>query len=74
MTGRKYTYSEARDASNYVARSLKNMGLKKGDIVALIAPNYPETIISALGVFEADMVISMVNPSYTPGKSTDESN
>ncbi|XP_017766805.1 PREDICTED: 4-coumarate--CoA ligase 1 isoform X1 [Eufriesea mexicana] len=66
VTGRKYTYSEARDASNYVARSLRNMGFTKGDIIALISPNYPETIIGAIGSLEADLTVTTVNPTYTP--------
>ena len=65
MTGRKYTYSEARDATNYVARSLINMGLRKGDVVALVTPNYPEAILSAIGILEADLIATTVNPTYT---------
>lgn len=70
VTGRTYTFSEARDAANYVARSLLNKGLRKGDVVALIAPNYPETILSFLGILEADLVVTTVNPYYTPGELT----
>lgn len=65
ITGTKYTYAKARDASNYVARSLRNMGLKKGDLVALVAPNYPETILAAVGVLEADLILTTMNPTYT---------
>ncbi|KOC66391.1 putative 4-coumarate--CoA ligase 3 [Habropoda laboriosa] len=65
VTGRKYTYSETRDASNYIARSLINMGLRKGDVVALVAPNYPESILGFLGILEANLVVTTVNPFYT---------
>lgn len=65
VTGRKYTYSEARDATNYIARSLINMGLRKGDVVALITPNYPEAFLGAIGILEADLIITTVNPAYT---------
>lgn len=65
ITGTKYTYAKARDASNYIARSLRNMGLKKGDLVALVAPNYPETILAAVGVLEADLILTTMNPTYT---------
>ncbi|CAL7950498.1 unnamed protein product [Xylocopa violacea] len=65
VTGRKYTYAETRDASNYIARSLRNLGLKKGDVVALIAPNYPESILAFVGMLEAEIVITTVNPTYT---------
>lgn len=69
MTGRQYTYSEARDAANYIARSLLSMGLRKGDVVALVAPNYPESILTFLGILEADLIITTVNPYYTAGES-----
>lgn len=65
VTGREYTYSEARDAANYIARSLLSMGLRKGDVVALVAPNYPESILAFLGIVEADLIITTVNPYYT---------
>ncbi|XP_012142718.1 uncharacterized protein LOC100877401 isoform X2 [Megachile rotundata] len=41
------------------------MGLKKGDVIALVAPNYPESILSFLGSLEADLVVTTVNPFYT---------
>lgn len=41
------------------------MGLKKGDLVALVAPNYPETILAAVGVLEADLILTTMNPTYT---------
>ncbi|XP_076643956.1 uncharacterized protein LOC143354090 [Halictus rubicundus] len=66
VTGRNYTYSQARDAANYIARSLLNIGLRKGDVVALISPNYPEAILALLGSMEADLVTTTVNPYYTP--------
>ncbi|XP_053982458.1 uncharacterized protein LOC128878350 [Hylaeus volcanicus] len=68
VTGRRYTYSEARDAANYIARSLQNSNLKKGDVVALITPNYPEAILAFLGILEADITITTINPAYTPAE------
>lgn len=68
VTGRKYKYWEARDAANFVAKSLLNMGLKRGDVVALIAPNYPETILGFLGSLEAQLKVTPVNPFYTIGE------
>ncbi|XP_015428610.1 PREDICTED: 4-coumarate--CoA ligase 2-like isoform X2 [Dufourea novaeangliae] len=66
VTGRKYTYSQARDAANYIGRSLLNIGLRKGDTVALIAPNYPESVLAFLGILEAELIVTTVNPFYTP--------
>lgn len=44
------------------------MGLKNGDVVALILPNLPESPISFLGILEAGLVCTTVNPLYTVGK------
>ncbi|XP_046735771.1 4-coumarate--CoA ligase 1-like [Diprion similis] len=65
VTGRRYTYAGARDASNWVARSLLNMGFKKGDVIALVLPNLPETAIAFLGSVEAGLTVTTVNPHYT---------
>ncbi|XP_020710124.2 4-coumarate--CoA ligase 1-like isoform X2 [Athalia rosae] len=65
ITGRAYKYREARDASNWVARSLLNIGLKNGDVVALVLPNVPETAIAFLGTSEAGLIATTVNPLYT---------
>lgn len=65
VTGRKYTYGEARDASNYIARSLRDMGLVEGDVVALITPNLPESALAFLGILEAGLVVTTINPYYT---------
>ncbi|KAK0085423.1 hypothetical protein PV325_005245 [Microctonus aethiopoides] len=65
ITGRKYTYAQARDNSNYLARSLRNMGFRDGDVVALILPNLPESALSFLGILEAGLVVTTVNPMYT---------
>ena len=65
VTGRKYTYGEARANSNYIARSLLKLGTKSGDTVALILPNLPETPIAFLGCLEAGAIVTTVNPAYT---------
>lgn len=44
------------------------MGLKKGNMVALVTPNHPETILAAVGVLEADLILTTMNPTYTIGK------
>lgn len=41
------------------------MGLRKGDVVALVTPNYPEAILGAIGILEADLIATTVNPTYT---------
>lgn len=43
--------------------------MQKGDVVAILLPNCPEFAISALGILEAGLVLTTLNPIYTPGKS-----
>lgn len=38
------------------------------DVVAVCLPNIPEFPIATLAVTEAGLIITTVNPSYTPGK------
>ncbi|KAJ8687292.1 hypothetical protein QAD02_023086 [Eretmocerus hayati] len=65
ITGRKYTYAKARDFSNFVARSLLKMGIKRGEVVALVMPNLPESAIAFLGCVEVGIIVTTVNPIYT---------
>ncbi|XP_011880881.1 PREDICTED: probable 4-coumarate--CoA ligase 3 [Vollenhovia emeryi] len=65
VSGKKYTFAQAKDATSYIGRSLRNMGLKKGDVVALVAPNFPDTVLSFLGNSSAGLVTTTVNPLYT---------
>lgn len=49
---------------------LDQCGLKPGEVIGVLLPNIPEYIIVAHGAFEAGLVVTFVNPLYTPGKST----
>lgn len=66
--GKKYTFAQAKDATYYIGRSLRNIGLKPGDVIALVAPNFPETVLSFLGSTSAGLVVTTVNPLNTQGK------
>nr|XP_012229595.1 PREDICTED: 4-coumarate--CoA ligase 1-like isoform X2 [Linepithema humile] len=65
INGKKYTYAQAKDATSYIGRSLRNIGLKKGDVVALVAPNYPDTVLGCLGILSGELVVTTMNPLYT---------
>lgn len=45
------------------------MGLRKGDVIALVAPNFPDTILAFLGSSAGGYIITTINPQYTTGKS-----
>ncbi|XP_012538740.2 4-coumarate--CoA ligase 1 [Monomorium pharaonis] len=65
VSGKKYTFAQAKDATSYIGRSLRNMGLKQGDVVALVAPNLPDTVLGFLGSLSGGLVVTTVNPLYT---------
>ena len=42
MSGRQYTYEMAQQMSEKFGSSLRRLGAKQGDVIAMILPNIPE--------------------------------
>lgn len=64
--GKTYTYSEIDTLSKKFASYLQNdLGLKKGDCVALMMPNILQYPIALFGTLRAGLVVANVNPLYT---------
>jgi long-chain acyl-CoA synthetase len=70
VTGRRYTYAEARELCRRFAASLRRAGLQPGNTLAIVMPNTAEWPIVLLGAVEAGLVVSGSNPNYTAGKYT----
>jgi len=60
------SYRALREAVNRFASALAQMGVKKGDRVAIYLPNSPQFAIAYYGALKAGAVIAPVNPIYTP--------
>nr|WP_287412334.1 long-chain fatty acid--CoA ligase [Pseudodesulfovibrio sp.] len=58
------TYAKLKTQSEIFAANLKTAGIRKGDRVALMLPNLPQTIIAFWGVLRAGAVGVMTNPLY----------
>ena len=58
------TYAKLKVQSEIFAANLKAAGLRKGDRVALMMPNLPQTIIALWGVLRAGGIGVMTNPLY----------
>jgi Acyl-CoA synthetases (AMP-forming)/AMP-acid ligases II len=67
LTGRKYTYAESRGNAYRFAASLRKMGFKFGDTLAVVLANIPEFPLVMLGAIEAGCIVTTVNPTFTPG-------
>lgn len=64
--GKKLTYEEMDNETKKFASYLQNeLGLQKGDKVAVMMPNLLQTPIAILGTLRAGCVVVNVNPLYT---------
>ncbi len=65
--GKILTYAELDQASAQFAAYLANdLGLKRGDRVAIMMPNCLQYPISTFGILRAGLTVVNVNPLYTP--------
>jgi long-chain acyl-CoA synthetase len=62
------TYTQLDQYSDALAAGLIDMGLKKGDRVALVMPNTAAFVISYYGVLKAGGVVAATNPTYPAEK------
>lgn len=64
--GKVFTYQQMDDATKRFASYLQNqLGIKKGDKVAVMMPNLLQTPIAILGTLRAGATVVNVNPLYT---------
>ena len=72
VTGRSYSLGQARDLASRVGSGLLRSGLEKGNVVAALLPNMPEYPVLFMGAAEAGLVLTTLNPLYTPGEIRDQ--
>ena len=63
-TGLRYSYKEFQEICNQVAKGLMNLGIKKGDHIAVWASNKPEWLITQYASAKIGAVLVTVNTSY----------
>ena len=64
----RLTYREVRERSELLGVFLRDIGLKKGDRVAIWLENSGESVISLFGILKADGVFTMLNASMKARK------
>jgi long-chain acyl-CoA synthetase len=57
--------ADLEQLSNSMAAALTAQGLKKGDRVALVLPNSPQSFIGFFGIWKAGGIAVPINPLYT---------
>lgn len=65
MMGKKISYRELDNLVDRFAAALADLGVEKGDHVAIILPNIPQVVIASYAVFRLGAVVVMHNPLYT---------
>ena len=63
---RTINYKRLDEDTNRLANALIDMGIKKGDRVALLMPNSPQFVISYYAVLKAGAIVVATNPLYSP--------
>jgi long-chain acyl-CoA synthetase len=62
----KLTYKELNELANRLANALIDLGVKKGDRVALYMPNCPQFLIAYSGILKAGGIVVTTSPLYSP--------
>jgi len=61
----KISYKKLKDMADRLATALINLGLKKGDVVAIMIPNFPQFIISYYGILKAGGIVTACSVLHT---------
>ena len=62
--GRTISYTDLDFQSNQFANALIELGVQKGDRVAIMLPNIPQCVIGYFGVLKAGGIVVETNPLY----------
>ena len=65
------TFNELNQYRKTVAKSLLKMGIEKGDVIAIWAPNSIEWILAAIGIQSIGAVLAPINPKLTGAEAED---
>ena len=63
--GRSITYRELREATDRLACALDDLGVRKGDRVALYLLNSPQFIIAYFAALKCGATVTPISPVYT---------
>ncbi len=63
--GTRMSCAQLEQATNEFGAALVAQGVKKGERVALLLPNSPQSIIAQLGAWKAGAIVSPLNSLYT---------
>ena len=62
---RRITYKEFKEVADRLATALGNLGVKKGDVVAMMIPNFPQYLFSFYGILKAGAIVTACSTLLT---------
>ena len=63
--GQRMSYAELDRASDALAHAFADLGIRRGDRIALVLPNAPQFVISQFAAWKAGAVCAPQNPMYS---------
>ena len=63
--GKDLTFKEVYESALKFANYLRSLGVEKGDRVAILLPNCPQSVIAYFGTMYAGGIVVQTNPLYT---------
>ncbi len=61
----KISYKKLDDITDRLATALVDLGVKKGDVVAIMIPNFPQFIMSYYGILKAGAIVTACSVLHT---------
>ncbi|TFG02965.1 MAG: long-chain fatty acid--CoA ligase [Promethearchaeota archaeon] len=61
----KITYKKLDDITDRLATALVDLGVKRGDVVAIMIPNFPQFIMSYYGILKAGGIVTACSVLHT---------
>ena len=61
----KINYKKFKDNADRLATALVNLGVKKGDVVAIMIPNFPQFLFSFYGIVKAGGIVTACSVLHT---------
>ncbi|WP_166244438.1 long-chain-fatty-acid--CoA ligase [Paenibacillus turpanensis] len=68
--GKRLTYAQLLEQSTRFAHALKQLGIQKGERVAIMLPNSPQYLIAFYGTLLMGGIVVQTNPLYMEGELT----
>ncbi|PKN04382.1 MAG: hypothetical protein CVU74_07165, partial [Deltaproteobacteria bacterium HGW-Deltaproteobacteria-9] len=63
------SYKELLDAVDRFATGLDSLGLRKGDVAALVMPSCFQYVIAYYACTKIGVIVTGINPTYKPGEA-----